>query len=144
MYIRKTQRELAEERLSRSGKNLGSFIAAGIAFIATLALFKFNKLDIPHDWSFVLTVGIPCASIVGLIVFFIAKRRYVLTGGYSDDDEWVCLSCGKVFGTYNNSAHGLLVFGRKKVKPWQIRACNSPELCDIARIHEVRWVDDEV
>jgi len=141
MYVRKTPAELKKERRSRKRNPEGSYLIAIGVFFITLLLYKFNKHGPSRSWDEVFDTGIWYALALAAIIYFFSTRSYEWTGEHFSRDERVCLGCNKVFSGHG-SINRVLVIGRKKKHPWEIQACSTPELCDLARVHEVRWLDD--
>lgn len=76
------------------------------------------------------------------ILIYFGYRNYVLHGGFSEGTGKMCLSCEKGMG-YGDDGWGFKVFGKRKLRWYQIRACETPEKCNIVCMFEVKWVPDD-
>lgn len=84
-------------------------------------------------------------SLILLPLFiYLGYRNYVLHGSFwTERPGKICLACEKGMG-YSDDGWGFKVYGRRKPKWYQVRACKTPEKCDIVYQFQVKWVTPEV
>ena len=141
MWVRKTQTELYLERKSRRIK-YEYFIVLSLIFVFwwlysyigslnnLLALLIHN----PEKIFFILSLP---------LLVYLGYQDYVLHGNFlTRRPGKICLGCGIGLG-YSDDSWGFKNYGKSKPKWHQIKACKSPEKCDIAYQFEVKWVDDK-
>ncbi|MDH5387631.1 MAG: hypothetical protein OEY06_04175 [Gammaproteobacteria bacterium] len=69
-------------------------------------------------------------------------RNYVLHGSIHERPGKICLNCGIGLG-YSDDGWGFKSYGKRRKKWYQIKACKTPDKCDIAYQHEVEWIDED-
>ena len=145
MWTRKSNSELHAERKIRM-KNYEIFILC-LSFLSIMFLYwyvgTFQRLAslLKEDPELVFSL------IILPLIIYLGYRSYVLHGKfgfsrYSSTAGKVCLNCGIGLG-YGDDGWGFKSYGTTPKKWWQVKKCKTPEKCDIAYIHEVKWVEDK-
>lgn len=146
MWVRKSYSELAAERKIRM-KNYEVFVIC-FSFLAVMFIYwSVGSIDgllklIHKDPEYIFVV-----LMLPLLVYF-GYRSYVLHGKFgltmrTDTTGKVCLSCGIGLG-YGDDSWRFKSYGKAPKKWYQIKKCKTPEKCDIAYMHEVKLIQDDL
>lgn len=141
MWIRKSQYEIAEERQRRRAK-FGQVVLFVVFSSLVLVYYHFGSIA-----GFLRAIEQNPESAFGMaflpLLLYIGYRNYVLFGGViSDETGMMCLACNQGMG-YGDDGWGFKVYGKKRQRWYQIRACKTPERCDIVYRWEVRWIPEK-
>ncbi len=140
MWIKKTQIEIASERHTRYKKTRFVFY-----FIELLILYYIAKKYSESDGFISLFKNDPEILILFLfpLLIYFTYTNYVLTGSLAfERASMMCLHCHKGMGR-GDDGWGFKVYGKKKPKWYQIRACKTPEKCEIVYMYQVKLVMKE-
>lgn len=123
MWKRKTKDEISKEKSSRRIKQAKPLFF--IIVIVCSITFYYTKSEY---------------ALVAPFCVYMFYRAHVIYGKQSGSTSMLCISCEKSIGN-GDDGHGFKVYGNKKKKWYQIKACKTPEKCDIAYLHEVKWIE---
>lgn len=139
MWIRKSQVEIAQERRSRRIKF--EFATSVLIFLAAIFVyFYFGSIERIIEAFKQNPEGIFSLLFLPVIIYF-SYRNYVLHGSLTERPGMICLECEKGMG-YSDDGWGFKVYGRKKPKWHQVRACATPEKCDIVYQFEAKLINN--
>ncbi|MBT2786734.1 MULTISPECIES: hypothetical protein [unclassified Halomonas] len=141
MWVRKPRCELEAEKNKRRVRY------EKVIFLVLIVIFFWSYWQM-GSFNNLLTIvkGEPqkAFALLFLPVFvYFGYRNYVLHGNAMIERPGkVCLACGNGMG-YSDDGWRFKVYGTKNKKWYQIRACKTPEKCDIAYQFEVKWVESD-
>jgi len=140
MWVRKTQQELHYEQKSR--RKLFEKYIAGVVAVVTIWVYWFIG-SIDKLVSLYITNPELLMSLLLLPLFiYLGYRNYVIHGSaFIERPGKICLSCGIGLG-FSDDGWRFKVYNKKKNDWYQIRACKTPDNCDILYQYEVKWVND--
>ncbi len=134
MWVRKTLKEIATERAKRYKKT--RFIFYGIEGLSFY--FVANKYSEFGSLITLLKTDPEAISLLLLPLFlYFAYKNYVLTGFVIGQQPMMCLHCEKGMGS-SDDGWGFKVFGKKKPKWYQVRACKTNDKCDIVYMYQAK------
>jgi hypothetical protein len=142
MWVRKIQSELAIERKHR----LHNFELITFVISCLFAILIYWLIG-PIENILRLLKEEPEALFYLFLLpfmFYAGYRTYVIHGAFThySSTAKICLYCQKGMG-YGDDGWRFKVFGSIPLKWWQIRACKTPEHCDIAYQCEVKLIKEK-
>lgn len=139
MWVRKSQFELKQERDNRRRR----FETSVVAMLLTASIFVLWYVGSVERLIQLLRTNPESAfSLIFLpVLIYFGYRNYVLHGGLRERTGKMCLACEQGMG-YGDDGWRFKVYGMKKRRWYQIKACRTPEKCDIVCMFEVKWVPD--
>ena len=141
MWVRKPSWELQREREIRRRRY--EIFVSFLVLVACVAIYWYvGSVDRFAEFFLLNPEGLISLVLLPLFIY-LGYRNYVLHGSFwIERPGQICLACEKGMG-YSDDGWGFKVYGRKKPKWHQVRACKTPEKCDIVYQFEVRWSNDE-
>lgn len=141
MWVRKSKCELEAEKNKRRVRY------EKIIFLALAVVFVLIFWQVESFSNLMTIVKSDPERAFALLFFpifaYFGYRNYVLHGNAMVDRPGkICLACGNGMG-YSDDGWKFKVYGTNKRKWYQVRACKTPEKCDIAYQFEVKWVEDQ-
>jgi len=137
MWVRKSIRTIIEEQRDRR-KKARTFAVVLIVLSCLWLAYKYTTIESIKSHF----IADPEGFLVFLLLpVFVASmyRSYVLYGSaWSFGPGRRCLHCERSWH-HSNDGWGFMSLGKNKPKWYQVSSCKTPELCDIAMDHEVRW-----
>ena len=141
MWHLKSNFEINQERKLRRGKY--EWVIVIFVTIAIYVVYKHVGSVQNLLWLLENNLRLSIALLIFPFTFYFYYRNYVLHGSLHMRPGKVCLGCQDGMG-YSDDGWGFKSYGHRRKNWYQIKACKTPEKCDIHYLYEVKWIPDNV